>query len=735
MATAAARLPTLLSLLLSLFLFSMSSSGKSEDWAATAVSYDMPSVTHMENLVQAADMGTSIAADAAAAGQDEAAHRRRQLLESACSTTDDSAAAVLACTNAVRVNPDIMAAVVPISCASAATLAALRNPPRLPLTSSKALNNVSVTHNNKMIAAKKLSYQLPGELNMGQLAQAAGYNWYSLSMNIALGPKSARDLVALLFCNPANRDLLFSCTVMDIGVASGEGFFTQVYGCNNRFLCNGCGTPFPTTINTSPSPRPLSPPSQLSLPSSPVLASSPSPPPPPSPSPPPPSPPPRRPPPPLSRPPSPAPPRPSPPPPPKPSPALINPPQRSPPLSLLKPPPPQRSPPVTKPSPARPLPSPSLSSPKPPQRLPPLSPKPPRAPSPPPPQKYSCSSTDASAAAIMECVNAVRLNPALMSDMPCYASVVANITSPPRRPLMVNSHLSAAAASHNNLMVTYNSISSVFPGEPGLGDRLLNNSYSFSSAMEQYAYGVKNAYELIRWWFCSTGNRGVIFSCQLTEIGAASAGGYATQTYGCPGGICNSCAPQPPPAQPSPSQRPPPVRPSPPPPSPSPPPLPPPPSPSPTPPPPPPSPSPPPPSPSLPPPHLPPSSPPSPSSSPPPLSPPIPKTPSSPRSSPRSPPDTQLPPSQSPPPLSSPSKQPPSYPVLPTPSVPLQSGPQSPSPSAPPLSPSSATPQPPVSPPVVRNPPPPRPPPRTPPAPRSPAPRFPPSPRAPPVLP
>ncbi|GIL65437.1 hypothetical protein Vafri_19182 [Volvox africanus] len=479
-----------------------------------------------------------------------------------------------------------------------------------------------------MIAAKKLSYRLPGEKDMGQLAKEAGYNWYSLSMNIAFGPRSARELLTLLFCNPGNRDLLFRCTVMDIGVASGEGFFTQVYGCNNKFLCNGCGNPsFLTTNNTPPSSIPN--PSPLSLPSSPVLASSPSPQPPPPPSPP------RRSPPPSLRPPSPAPPRPSPPSPPKPSP-----PQRSPPLPRA--PPPQRSPPLPKPSPARPSPS----SPKPPQRLPPLSPKPPRAPSPPPPQKYTCSSSNASAAAIMECVNAVRLNPALMSDTPCYASVVANITSPPRRPLIVNSNLMATAASHNHLMVSYNSASTQFPGEPGLGDRLMNNSYAFSFAMEQYAYGVKNAYDLIKWWFCSTGSRGLIFSCQLLEVGAASSGGFVTQTYGCRGGTCNSCAPQPPPPQPSPSS---------------------------------------------PPPHLPPVSPPSPSPSPPPLppiqlplqsarprsppapqSPLMPETPFSQRSSPLNPPDTQLPPSSPSTPGSSPSTQPISHPEHPTPSLPPQ---------------------------------------------------------------
>ncbi|GIL87804.1 hypothetical protein Vretimale_13108 [Volvox reticuliferus] len=315
MARAVARLPFLLSLLPLLLV--ISSLGKSEGWISTAASNNVFSMASMEILAQAADAGASVTAGAASAGQEEAAHQRRQLLDSVCSTTDDSAAAVLSCTNAVRANPDIMADFVRLGCIDATTLAGLRNPPRLPLTSSKALDSASMIHNNKMVAAKKLSYQLPGEDDMGKLARASGYNWYRLSMNIAMGPRSAREVVALLLCNQANRDLMFSCVYSDIGVAAGGGFFTQMYGCTNQFTCNSCGTPFSTT---SPSPSPRRPPPPRSSP--------------------PPSPSPRRPPPPPLR---------SPSPPPRPSPSQLPLPKQSP-----SPRPSPRKPPVPRPPPNRP---------------------------------------------------------------------------------------------------------------------------------------------------------------------------------------------------------------------------------------------------------------------------------------------------------------------------------------------------------------------------------------------
>ncbi|KXZ48489.1 hypothetical protein GPECTOR_27g659 [Gonium pectorale] len=56
-------------------------------------------------------------------------------------------------------------------------------------------------------------------------------------------------------------------------------------------------------------------------------------------------------------------------------------------------------------------------------------------------------------AQVIACTNAVRENPDLLRDAPCFGSVEAEIKNPPRKPLKVNAALTRAATDHNNLMI------------------------------------------------------------------------------------------------------------------------------------------------------------------------------------------------------------------------------------------------------------------------------------------
>ncbi|KXZ42836.1 hypothetical protein GPECTOR_115g330 [Gonium pectorale] len=60
---------------------------------------------------------------------------------------------------------------------------------------------------------------------------------------------------------------------------------------------------------------------------------------------------------------------------------------------------------------------------------------------------------------ILACTNAVRVNPDVLSDASCFASVQAELRNPPRLALTSNAFLASAAATHNALMVSTRTMS------------------------------------------------------------------------------------------------------------------------------------------------------------------------------------------------------------------------------------------------------------------------------------
>ncbi|KXZ54139.1 hypothetical protein GPECTOR_5g239 [Gonium pectorale] len=74
----------------------------------------------------------------------------------------------------------------------------------------------------------------------------------------------------------------------------------------------------------------------------------------------------------------------------------------------------------------------------------------------PPPPDQGCSASDASPSAILTCINAVRYDPFVMADVPCFSVVqtpATNLRRPQRWNLTINNALIDAAISHNGLQI------------------------------------------------------------------------------------------------------------------------------------------------------------------------------------------------------------------------------------------------------------------------------------------
>ncbi|KXZ42840.1 hypothetical protein GPECTOR_115g334 [Gonium pectorale] len=123
---------------------------------------------------------------------------------------------------------------------------------------------------------------------------------------------------------------------------------------------------------------------------------------------------------------------------------------------------------------------------------------------------------------ILACTNAVRVNPDVLSDASCFASVQAELTSPPRLALNLDALLTAAAKGHNDLMVSTNTLSHRLTGELGLGDRVTAAGYNWWGVAENIASGYGSAKDVVSGWLCSAGHRANMFSCDYTDIGIAS---------------------------------------------------------------------------------------------------------------------------------------------------------------------------------------------------------------------
>ncbi|KXZ48488.1 hypothetical protein GPECTOR_27g658 [Gonium pectorale] len=140
---------------------------------------------------------------------------------------------------------------------------------------------------------------------------------------------------------------------------------------------------------------------------------------------------------------------------------------------------------------------------------------------------------DTSADAVIACTNAVRENPDLLRDAPCFGSVEAEIKNPPRKPLQVNAALTRAASDHNSLMILNQNYSHWFPGELRLQYRVLAAGYPRAAVAENVAKGFTSARDVVTFWLCSPDHRWNMFDCSFKDIGVASGSLYYTQVIAC----------------------------------------------------------------------------------------------------------------------------------------------------------------------------------------------------------
>ncbi|KXZ54145.1 hypothetical protein GPECTOR_5g244 [Gonium pectorale] len=176
------------------------------------------------------------------------------------------------------------------------------------------------------------------------------------------------------------------------------------------------------------------------------------------------------------------------------------------------------------------------------------SPSPTPSPSPrpsPSPDNSPCSSTDGSAEAILRCIQAVRVNPDILSSVPCYANISASLKTPPRYPFTVNPALTTAALNHNNALARAN-LGPLFqlPGGPDLGERVQAAGYDYwvVGTTLYNAVPASNARAVVSAWLCTWSQRIFLFACDVQDIGAAAGGNYYSTVVGCQNGqLCNSC--------------------------------------------------------------------------------------------------------------------------------------------------------------------------------------------------
>lgn len=90
------------------------------------------------------------------------------------------------------------------------------------LVANYYLFNAAYKHNNKMMAANKLSHQLPGESSLGVRVTAAGYTgWRMLAENLAYGATTPSGTYTLWMNSAPHRANIENCGYRDLGLAVG----------------------------------------------------------------------------------------------------------------------------------------------------------------------------------------------------------------------------------------------------------------------------------------------------------------------------------------------------------------------------------------------------------------------------------------------------------------------------------------------------------------------------------
>lgn len=143
--------------------------------------------------------------------------------------------------------------------------------------------------------------------------------------------------------------------------------------------------------------------------------------------------------------------------------------------------------------------------------------------------QYSCSTTEITAQAVEDCVNAVRSNPGQYANMCGAAAPVNTLWSDPA--------LTQAAAGHSSYMASTGAFA-----HGDFSGRIRSAGFQGGAIAENIANGHSSAYDVVSNWMCSPGHRNNLVGCNYDSMGTGvdCSGGscYTTQTYGCSSGNC-----------------------------------------------------------------------------------------------------------------------------------------------------------------------------------------------------
>ena len=140
---------------------------------------------------------------------------------------------ILELINRARANPEAEAARLGISLNASLPAGTISAAAKQPLAPNQQLQNAAVTHSTDMIDRDFFAHTNPGGVTPGGRATAAGYEWWTISENIAyLGYFGNVDINAnsrqahdLLFRSAGHRKNLLMPEVEEIGVGSRSGAF------------------------------------------------------------------------------------------------------------------------------------------------------------------------------------------------------------------------------------------------------------------------------------------------------------------------------------------------------------------------------------------------------------------------------------------------------------------------------------------------------------------------------
>lgn len=158
-----------------------------------------------------------------------------------CSDRDSSVQAVIACTNAVRMNPGAYR----YPCSSY-WLGEYTRQRRGPLAINNELMRAAQRHSDDQARMRRMSHTGSDGSSVGTRARNSGYGWRGIAENVAYGQRSAKDVVLSWMCSSGHRRNMMSCSYGDLGVGvncnSGRCYYTQDFGCRGGCGCQGGGS-------------------------------------------------------------------------------------------------------------------------------------------------------------------------------------------------------------------------------------------------------------------------------------------------------------------------------------------------------------------------------------------------------------------------------------------------------------------------------------------------------------